>query len=43
MGLGDTIKDDNETSGKTMIFLPHHLYKEFKIEHLTIKKSYFSL
>jgi hypothetical protein len=41
MGLGDTIKDDNEISSqnkvKTMIFLCCYLYKEFMIEYLTIK------
>ena len=43
MCLGDTIKDDNEASSqnkiKTMIFLRSILYKELKIEYLTIKDS----
>jgi hypothetical protein len=42
MGLGDTIKDDNEVFGqnktKAMIFLRRHLYEELKIKYLTIKK-----
>ena len=41
MGLGDTIKYDNEASSqnkvKAMIFLCHHLHEELKIEYITIK------
>jgi hypothetical protein len=41
MGLGDTIKYDDEASSqnkvKTMIFLCRHLHEELKIEYITIK------
>jgi len=41
IGLGYTIKDENETSSQNianvMIFLCHHLQEKFKIEYLTIK------
>ncbi|XP_073138355.1 uncharacterized protein [Henckelia pumila] len=41
MGIGDTIKDENNESpqnhAKTMIFLRHHLHDGLKIEYLTIK------
>ncbi|XP_073120267.1 uncharacterized protein [Henckelia pumila] len=41
MGIGDTIKDENNESpknrAKAMIFLRHHLHDGLKIEYLTIK------
>ena len=39
--LGETIKEGNQRSlqdrAKTLIFLRHHLHKDFKIEYLTVK------
>ncbi|KAK4354742.1 hypothetical protein RND71_026936 [Anisodus tanguticus] len=41
MGLGDTIKENNEASNqenaKPMIFIRHHLDEALNIEYLTIK------
>ncbi|KAJ0011139.1 hypothetical protein Pint_33290 [Pistacia integerrima] len=41
IGLGDTIKEGNESSNqdkaKAMIFLRHHLHEGLKTEYLTVK------
>ncbi|KAJ0048887.1 hypothetical protein Pint_15944 [Pistacia integerrima] len=40
MGLGDTVKEENESSNqnkaKAMIFLRRNLHKGLKIEYLTV-------
>ena len=44
MGLGDTIKEENEASNKDkakmMIFLRHQFHEGLKTEYLTVKDSF---